>query len=326
MSKDLAPIIVFGFNRPIHLEKTLEALSGCVLFEKSLVFIILDGARGPLDVEACQAVLDLCMKFAANNKNVTVEVRCENFGLAKNIITAVSEVVTKFQKVIVLEDDLVVSPVFIEYMNNGLEMYQKDKEVWHVSGWSPEYPSIAGDVYFSKKMFCWGWATWIDRWQHFSKDPNKLISKWTPSMIHRFNYDSTANHWGQILSNYLGITDTWAIFWQVSVAENNGVCINPCKSLVRNIGFDESGTNWHLEKYKELDQSVSFDLPNFDLRGFDETPITRSTLKSYFSNNRSLLLILLAKVLTRIGLYTVSMKFFLRIRKLTQFSRNRGKT
>jgi hypothetical protein len=92
-------------------------------------------------------------------------------------------------------------------------------------------------------MNCWAWATWADRWQHFEKAPEKLIKAWDKEKIKRFNLDGAIDFWWQVKSNYFGKMDTWAIFWYASIFEQNGLCLNPTRPLVENIGHDGSGVN-----------------------------------------------------------------------------------
>ncbi|MDC0465113.1 glycosyltransferase [Pseudomonadales bacterium] len=301
---DNSPIVVIGFNRPEHLRRTLDALAKCIGFKNSKVLIFLDGPRDHIDEALCKKVKSVCEKFSWDKPNVKLKVRNQNLGLAKNITNAITEVISKYKKIIVLEDDLIVSPVFIEFMNLGLQKYEKNSKIWHLSGWSPELPVATEDIYCSEKMFCWGWATWSDKWEYYSKDTNRMISEWNPKAIHQFNYESTANHWNQILFNHLNITNTWAVFWAASIFDNNGLCVNPKKSLVKNIGFDGSGMNFLSGYQKQIDQLVMDIMPNLDLKVLEERKDVRWGLRQFLSGNKTKVEILVMRFLTRNGFYT----------------------
>lgn len=100
-----------------------------------------------------------------------------------------------------------------------------------------------GSRLFWRGMNCWGWASWSDRWRHFEKQPARLINSWDAARIGHFNLDGAHDFWSQVESNYYGRLNTWAIFWYATIHEKNGLCLNPVKSLVTNIGNDGSGTN-----------------------------------------------------------------------------------
>ena len=129
-------------------------------------------------------------------KKVTVIKREKNWGLANSIIDGVTKIVNDYGKIIVLEDDLVTSPYFLKFMNEALDFYQEEKEVWHISGWN--YPiEIDGlnDVFLWRTMNCWGWATWANRWENFEKNTGHLIKEFSKSDIKRFNIDGYQNFW-----------------------------------------------------------------------------------------------------------------------------------
>lgn len=240
---NLAPIVLFVYNRPEHTDKTLSALKGNTLAINSDLFIFSDGARDDVSSKSILEVREL-ISDVSGFKSVTVIEQISNIGLANSVISGVSDVISKYGKVIVLEDDMVTSPFFLEYMNNALCKYKESPEVWHISGWNyPIQPEKLDDTFFWHTMNCWGWATWSDKWSYFTKNPSELVKSWEPRDIHAFNLDGTYNFWEQVERNIEGKIDTWAIFWYATIFENNGLCLNPSKTLVKNIGYDGSGVN-----------------------------------------------------------------------------------
>jgi len=164
--------------------------------------------------------------------------------LAANISSGVSEVVKKYGKVIVLEDDLLLSPFFLDYMNSALNIYHDNSKVWHISGWNYPARSLTNnESYFLPVMNCWGWGTWADRWVSFDKNPNALLSSWGFFKIFRFNLYGLYDFWKQVRLNHNKKINTWAIFWYATIFEHDGLCLNPKNSYVKNIGLDGSGEN-----------------------------------------------------------------------------------
>ena len=126
-------------------------------------------------------------------KKKKIYYRKDNYGLAKNIISGVTEILKKEKKAIILEDDLVFSKNFLSFMNKALNFYEK-KKVFHISGWNYNLDlKIKEDSFFTRGMNCWGWATWKNRWKYFEKKPNKILSKWKNDKIKMFNFDNSYN-------------------------------------------------------------------------------------------------------------------------------------
>lgn len=240
---ELAPIVLFVYNRPDHTKKTVEALKNNAEAKDSILYIYSDAAKKEDDKESVQSVRNY-IRSLAHFKNVIIVERERNYGLAENIIEGVSKVVNEYGAVIVLEDDIVTSPYFLNFMNSALKELKDEKKVWHISGWNyPIDTSKLPDIFLWRGMNCWGWATWKDCWNHFEKNTNKLIKEFTPEMINKLNLDGAYNFWDQVLSNQSGRIDTWAIYWFATIFKNGGLCLNPAESYVKNIGFDGSGTN-----------------------------------------------------------------------------------
>lgn len=232
----LAPIVLFVYNRPEHTQRTVEALLKNVQAKNSILFIYSDGPKDN-NYEPVLKVREY-INSISGFKSINVIERPNNIGLANNVIQGITEVIEKFEKAIVLEDDLITSPVFLEYMNKGLEMYQSNPHIYSINGFM--FP-----ITFNKRFetfLCpvatssWGWATWKNRWECFLKDSayknliqsNKLLKQ-------RFNladYD---------YANMLDNKNSWAIRWYYSVFIKNGLGLFPTQTLVQNIGFDGSG-------------------------------------------------------------------------------------
>jgi SAM-dependent methyltransferase len=241
---ELAPIVLFVYNRPWHTRQCLESLSKNELAGQSALFIYADGPKANATEEQLQRIEEV-RKIAREKNwcgNVEIIERKENFGLAKSITSAVTEIVNQFGKIIVLEDDLQLSPGFLKYMNSALEVYLNDEKVMHISGYMyPVKSDNLPETIFMTLATCWGWSTWKRAWNHYDASPENLLSKIKPNEIKKF--DLGFPHY-EVLKACIGRPDfSWAVRWHASVFVNKGLCLHPNISLVENIGHDGSGMN-----------------------------------------------------------------------------------
>lgn len=238
-----APVALFVHSRAGHTARTLAALAANEGAAETPLIVFADAARRPAEQPAVDAVRDV-VRAARGFASVTLVERPVNFGLARNIVEGVGEVIGRYGRVIVVEDDLVTGPHFLAFMNGALDRYADEPAVWHVNGWTYPIPLREDDSpFFTPVMECWGWATWADRWAHFRKDPADLLARWPRDRIRRFNIGGGYDYWGDIRRNADGVMNTWAVFWYASLFEQGGLCLSPARSHVVNIGIDGSGTN-----------------------------------------------------------------------------------
>ncbi|MCP8689369.1 glycosyltransferase [Marinobacterium sedimentorum] len=243
MKEDKAPIVLFVYNRPWHTQQTVEALQRNQLASQSELFIYSDAPKNEETKPQVKQVRDY-IKTVSGFKTVTIIERDKNWGLAENIIDGVTEIVNMYGRIIVLEDDLVTSPYFLNFMNDALSFYNNEDKVWHISGWNYPIDSEGLDSTFLwHVMNCWGWATWRDRWRGFIKNPEQLIASWDKDKVYEFNLYGKQDFWSQVQANSNGSLNTWAVFWYSSIFQNGGLCLNPVKTYVENIGLDGSGEN-----------------------------------------------------------------------------------
>lgn len=238
---NLAPIVLFTYNRLDHTKKTIEALKGNVYAQDSVLFIYSDAPKTEAAEHAVQQVRDY-LQTVEGFRDVRVIMREENWGLARNIMDGVTQIVNQYGKIIVLEDDIVTSRYFLKYMNDALEIYKESPQVMNVSAYM--YPIVTEDlpeVFFMHSGYCWGWATWADAWSHFERNPEKLIQEFTQDDIYHFNLEGTTDFWQQVVDNALGKLYTWAVFWDAAIFQNQGLTLTPRDSLTLNVGMDGTG-------------------------------------------------------------------------------------
>lgn len=238
-----APVALFVHARLEHTKQTVDALVKNELAERSELFVFSDHARPHVEGESDNvAAVRSFIRGVRGFQSVTLVERSCNFGLRRNIVDGVSDLLDRFDRIIVLEDDLVTHPDFLLYMNKCLDAYRDNSSVWHVAAWSPGVKAEE-QLYFSRMMSCWGWGTWRDRWCHLELDAWRLMTKMSMHQRYLFNLRGTYPFFSHLVGNYLGKRSTWAILWSATINVNGGMCVNPAVSRVVNNGMDGSGTH-----------------------------------------------------------------------------------
>lgn len=244
----VAPIALFVYNRPWHTEQTLHALMQNELADKSILYIYADGPKENANEETLEKIARTreCIKTMQWCKEVVIIEREINLGLANSIVNGVTEIVNKHGKVIVLEDDLVTSAGFLKYMNDALCLYAKDDKVGCIHGWNYDLDTTDYDesTFFLRGSDCWGWATWKGAWDIFNPDGAILLNAIQSKKI-LFEFDRKGTHpFVEMLKAQVdGKNDSWAIRWYASIFIADKYCLQPARSIVKNIGFDGSGVH-----------------------------------------------------------------------------------
>jgi hypothetical protein len=259
--RNLSPIILFVYNRPWHTEQTVQALQKNLLAAKSDLFIFSDGPKVEND-ENVKKVREYIKTIDGFKSETTIE-REKNLGLANSVISGVTEIINKFGKVIVLEDDLVTSKYFLKFMNESLGFFKQREDVFSISGHN--YPpsimkipkSYKHDIYLSYRFGSWGWATWIDRWNKVDweiKDYEKFKNDKKLQKKFKRGGDDVP---GLLKYQMDGKIDSWSIRFNYCHFVCDCYNVRPVKTLVENIGFDGSGV--HCGNIKKLDDSLHDD-------------------------------------------------------------------
>lgn len=239
----LAPVIIFAYNRPHHLARTVASLLANPEAALTHVTLFCDA---PKTIEAGAAVEEVrrFVESVSGFASVTRVYRERNMGLAMSIVDGVSQTLRQHASVIVLEDDLQLSPYFLRYMNRGLDCYRDDPQVASIHGYW--YPTVCPlpETFFLRGADCWGWATWPRAWRHFEPDGRRLLAEVRSRKLeHEIDYDDNYPHIKILKRQIAGKNDSWAIRWHVSCYLRNMISLYPSRSLVQNAGHDDSGTN-----------------------------------------------------------------------------------
>lgn len=247
----LAPIALFVYNRPRHTRLTIEALLKNSLASESELYVFSDGAKHEAHASDVAVVREY-LKGVVGFKNVTIIERPKNIGLARSIVSGVTDVVRTHGRVIVLEDDLVTSPYFLQYMCDALRMYEHDERVVSIHGYVYPVTGELPETFFIRGADCWGWATWQRGWEVFRPDASVLLEELQARKLTRsFDYNGSYPYTDMLRGRVLGFNNSWAILWHASAFLANKLTLYPGKTLVSNIGFDNTGTHSGRTNYFE---------------------------------------------------------------------------
>ena len=240
---ELSPIALFTYNRPHHTRKTIEALQLNKLSSGSDLFVFSDGPKEGLSGNQVQEVRNY-LKTIGHFKSVRIIERKTNFGLSANILDGVRQVIAEFGKVIVVEDDLLTSPYFLDYMNEGLRLYENDERVISIHGYIYPVEEKLPDTFFLRGADCLGWATWKRGWDLFQPDGRLLLKGLIEShQTEQFDFEGSYPYIQMLRDQIDGKNNSWAVRWYASAFLKNKFTLYPGKSLVSNHGGDGSGTN-----------------------------------------------------------------------------------
>lgn len=240
-----APVIIFAFNRLVPLQRCIASLLLNSEACESDLIIYVDGPR--TDIEGEDLKVEAVRKYVSSItgfKSITYHFSDENKKLGPSIIAGVTEVIGKYGKAIVVEDDLIVSKIFLSFMNQSLDLYEKNKDVFSVCGYTNKIkiPSdYQYDAYFCPRSSSWGWATWADRWSSCDWQLNNWNA--VQANAKSFNKWGGSDCYGMLKAWKEGKNRSWAIRFCYNQFVQNKVSLFPSKSLVLNNGFDGSGEN-----------------------------------------------------------------------------------
>lgn len=286
----LAPIVLFCYNRPTHLRKTLKWLSQNELASESTLFVFCDGVKPDATKEQIERVKEarrVAHEVATipSFKEVRFIERDDNLGLGTSIILGVTQIVKEYGKVIVLEDDLQTSPYFLDYMNNCLDHYEKRKSVFSISSLSRPHPErfypkdYPYDVYVSLTHHPTGWGTWMDRWNQVDWNVALLDEvKIHPEMIDAFRRMEYGDY-DALMDQVQTGKNVWSIRFAFAHFVNHAVSICPIVSYVNHIGWDNEATNATASSQWNFDRLAD----KKDLRLLDVLYEDKRIINSWYS-------------------------------------------
>lgn len=257
MSTSFAPIVLFAYNRPIHIKKVLDALAMNIEAKDSLLYIYCDGAKENVSEVTSQKIIETRTIVNLENRflKVIIKEHKKNKGLANSIIDGVTEIVNKYGTIIVLEDDIVPSQGFLKYMNDALNLYFNEPQVGCIHAWNYDLnvSSYTESTFFLKGADCWGWATWKRAWDEFNPDGKELLETLESKKLEfEFNRKNTHSFIEMLKNQIEGKNDSWAIRWHASLFLKNMYCLHPSRPIVKNIGLDNTGVHCGISNLKQV--------------------------------------------------------------------------
>lgn len=264
MNNILAPIVIFTYRRD-DVKKVINSLLKNELSKQTDLIIYSDGNKNQDDLKDIKNVRKY-LRTISGFKSISIFESQVNKGLAKSIINGVTETINKYDKIIVLEDDLIVSKDFIQFMNEGLDYYEKTENIWSISGYAPNLPYMKDydkDLYLALRSSSWGWASWKDRWNKIDWEINDFEQiKNSKELQNKFNQGGN-DLYKMLELQMLGKIDSWAIRWCYNQYTFNQYTVYPRLSKIINDGFeDDKGTHNNTAndkwKVKANNNSIKF--------------------------------------------------------------------
>ena len=275
MKTKLAPILLFAYNRLDTLIEVVDSLLKNKESEHSELIVFIDGPKDSQNFRIQNEIRDHIESKRCFFKRVTIQLSNRNHGLKESIINGINRTFETHEKVIILEDDIVVSEKFLDFMNTCLDYYKNNNSIGAISGYQYPIENDNKSVGFSTMFSCWGWATWKNKWETFEQPYPSSFSKLSLKQKRTFIVSLNFNYLDQIILNKKGLLNTWFIHWYLYNFLNKRNCIYPPYSLTQNIGVNENGTNAE----KDLFHIYNRDLRNIPIAIGDK--LTFIPLKRY---------------------------------------------
>ena len=277
-----APVVAFVYNRPAHAQRMLDALCANALADRTDLIVFCDGPRSELDLESVRrtrAIVDGVRGF----RSVRAVRRETNLGLARSILSGLDEVSERHDRFIVLEDDLVCSAQFLDYMNDGLERFADDARVGSIHAYMFPIADLP-DYFFTCGGNSWGWATWADRWRAFQRDGRTLLRELKRSKrLSEFDRNAGGGYAKMLVDQVRGRNESWAIRWHASLFLSGLLTLQPGRSFVQNIGMDASGT--HSHRSAVFDTSLRSDYAGLQIARVQVDASASEAISRYFDEH-----------------------------------------
>lgn len=284
-----APIAVFVYNRADHFKETVEALAACAEAKASELFIFSDGAKNDAAADKVNEVRALAYEVKGKDwfRNVNIIESNKNKGLAESIISGVTQVVQRFGKIIVVEDDCVASKYFLKYMNECLDYYKDNKKIGSIAGYAPpiDMPvDYEADIFYAYRSCSWGWATWKDRWDNIDWKLDNIKELYgNKKMVKLFNSNGT-DRFLRLYRQTKGSSSSWSVKFGFHLVINDMMTVYPRYSYIKNIGCDNTGIHSKAENGEKVkvDLADAKENPVIKEVAFDKN--IQKSMKKFYSN------------------------------------------
>jgi len=278
MSLNYAPITIFCFKRLNLTKRLINSLKKNKISKFYPIFFFIDYPKYENQKKDVKKLIKYVksIKFFRNKKII---IRNENFGIKKNISMGVEHVLDKFEKIIVLEDDLEINNDFVFVMNKLLNIHKYNNEVYTITGYSPlnnkSKQNLIEDFFICKRPSSWGWATWKKKWYYIKNNKSK------------FNYKGEYGNDLILMKKKEKINNlnSWAYKWTLSHMVKKKYCLYPKFSMVKNNGFDTNSTNNFFGTKKFHNKIYNYKIKNFK-NYHNESINIKKIFKSFYDEKK----------------------------------------
>lgn len=263
---DWAPIALFIYKRPEHTSRMISSMQACAGFSQSPVYVFADGPKGPQEIPEVLAARAVARSLLGDR--AIYRERESNLGLESSLIAGVSELCDLYGRAVVIEDDLVVAPSFLAFINGGLAKYERDAIVMQVCGYMYDVPELRHrqEGIFLPMTNSLGWGTWKRAWDQFDPEARGWRDNLRDGATQkRFDIDGHYRYFRMLSHHMATPTPAWDIRWYYTVFMNDGLVLFPPRTLVLHRGFDGTGTHdrFSLPVHQaSLDTTAEFTLPD----------------------------------------------------------------
>lgn len=241
----VSPVLLVVWNRPAETRRVLEALRPV---RPSRLYVACDGPRSNEEAHLVDEVRELVATMVDWPCQVLTNYSSTNSGCRVGVTRAIDWFFEHEDEGIILEDDCIPHPDFFPFCDEILARYRNDDRVMHIAGDNTAAVTIPQDwsYCFVRYPHIWGWATWRRAWRHYDRD----LKGWSAfrnseQLPDLFPEPEMRETWVPIFNRLLdeGIPDTWDWQWAATTLMRNGLCIQPTRNLISNIGFNERATH-----------------------------------------------------------------------------------
>lgn len=293
------PVVAFVYSRPLHTKRMLDSLCANHGFSGKSVHIFCDGPRS---LTSAHKAYDSILVGVRDTRKIVSDFSAAhgahvyesptNRGLAASVIGGVNQVLQSSESLIVLEDDLVLHPCFLRYMNAALSLYGANCKVGSIHGYTVAAQGLP-HAYFLRGGDCWGWATWRRAWQLFEPNGKVLLSGLRRGRLcHSFDLNGAFPFTRMLKQQISGCVDSWAIRWHSSLFLAGLHTLYPGRSLVANVGLDGTGAHcvaspeMNVDLTKTSDGFVAELLAALPTLPVCEVPSVTHAIAQYYRHSR----------------------------------------
>jgi len=238
----LPPVLVLACRRPEFTERLLRFLVTSGVRD---IHVVVDGAKASSrDAGLVERTREVVRSFELPESQLLL--RDANLGGPRGIPEAIDWFFDRRERGIILEDDLLPDPSFLRFAAELLPLYEHDRRVAAIHGWSSQLRTPPHSYYFSRYAPGWGWATWASRWKDFDRESRLWFDVDHVRVLRELadGDKSFFDYWSKVLHRvYVEGTRNWDYRWLFTNFVLNRLTATASVNLVENTGFGEDASN-----------------------------------------------------------------------------------